>query len=142
MVMYKASRDMLGWLNKKMQETELYKIINIIKTSWGWAGPSSAQAGAEAATLVQMGVNVRFDNLFGVYLCSWTTIILYVSLNFNFWFNLILGLFNTFWGPYGLFFGVAVGFKCSWNTFIFYDSFNSDFWLWPDFWVVSDFLRP
>ena len=30
-------------------------------------------------------------------------------LTFNF--NLILGLFLTFWGPNGLFFGVVVGFE-------------------------------
>ena len=50
-----------------------------------------------------------FKNCFGVYLCSCSTFILYVSVNSGIGFNLILGSFFTFWGPNGLFLGSGKG---------------------------------
>ena len=96
-----------------------------------------------------MGVGVRFDNCFGVYSCSWTIFIFYISFNSGIWFRLIFGVIIYFWGPLRTIFGVEEGFKhlfwvysCSLTTFIFYDFFNSDSWIGLCFWVVIDFLGP
>ena len=70
-----------------------------------------------------LGLGVGFENCFGVYSCSWTTFIFYVSIHSDIWFRLKLLL--KFCGPSCAFFGVGVGFKhcfrvylCSWTTFI------------------------
>ena len=55
------------------------------------------------------GIGVKFDNCFGVYSCSYSTFILYVSVNSGIGFYLVLGLFLTFWGPIGLFLGLGQG---------------------------------
>ena len=39
-----------------------------------------------------LGVGVGFDNCFGVYSSSWTTLIFYVSFNSDIWFWLIFGV--------------------------------------------------
>ena len=50
-------------------------------------------------------VEEKFKNCFGVYSFSWTIFILYIFVNSDIWFYLILGSFFTFWGPNGLFLG-------------------------------------
>ena len=45
----------------------------------------------------------RVRNCFGVYSCSCSTFILYVSVNSGIGFYLIFGSFLTFWGPNGIF---------------------------------------
>ena len=88
------------------------------------------------------GVGEVLMNCFGVYSCSWTTSILYVSVNSYICFNSILRSLLTFWGhvllflgPNGLFWGLGKGSKtvfwvysCSWTTFILYVSVNSGIW--------------
>ena len=80
-----------------------------------------------------LGFGVGLKNCFEVYLYSWTILSMYVSVNSDICFCLILGYFLTFWGPHGLFLGFAVGFKnCfgvysySWTILILYVSVNSD----------------
>ena len=46
-----------------------------------------------------------------VYSCTCSTFILYVSVNSDIGFCLILGSFLTFWGPNGLFLGSGFGSK-------------------------------
>ena len=84
------------------------------------------------------GVGVRFDNYFGVYSCSWTTFIFYVSLNSGIWFLLNIGFIFYFFGPNRLFFGVGVEFE---NCFVVY-SCSRQFWYWflLNFWVIFYFL--
>ena len=80
------------------------------------------------------GVAVGFIKCFGVYLCSWTTFMFYVSFKSDLLFWLNFGVNFYFSGPY---WAISVWFQncfgvssCSWTTFIFYVSFYSDIWFW------------
>ena len=103
-----------------------------------------------------MGVGVRFDNCFGVYLCSWTTFIFYVTLNSDTWFWLnFCVIFDILWPQWTIFgaeerfincFGV---YSCSWTTSILHASvnsyicFNLIFGSFLSFWVIFfSFLGP
>ena len=95
-----------------------------------------------------LGVGVRFENCFGFYSCSWSTFILYVSVNSGIWFLLNWGHFCLFGALMG-YFWVGVGFEncfgfysCSWTTFICFASFNSNIWFWLNFEVIFDVFGP
>ena len=102
-----------------------------------------------------MGIGVRFDNCFGVYLCSWTTFIFYVSINSGIWFWQTFWVIFYFLGPQRTIFGAGEGFincfgvySCSWTTSILYFLSILIFVLtqfWGDFWlsgVMFYFFRP
>ena len=81
----------------------------------------------------------RVQHWFGVYSCSWTTLIFFVFFSLlTFYFDLILGSFLLFGAVKG-YFGV---YSCSWTTLIFYVSFNPGIWIWLNFGFIFDFLGP
>ena len=84
------------------------------------------------------GVGVSFKNIFGVYLCSWTTFIFYTPVNsdFLFWPNFGVGFWflghqwAVFWN-WGFEKYVLGVYSSGLTTFIFYalsDSCSKSFW--------------
>ena len=74
------------------------------------------------------------NGLFGINVVEQLSFSMIISI-LTFKFDLILGSFFTFMGPWLAIFGVGVGSKnyfwvysYSWITIIFYHSFNCDFW--------------
>ena len=50
-----------------------------------------------------------FKNCFGVYSCSWATLIFYFFFNSDIWFWINFGVVFYFWGPNGIFLGSMWG---------------------------------
>ena len=85
-VVERCSFSMIPWILT-------YEFVLILGSSLSFWGPNG----------LVWGVGVGFDKCFGVYSCSWTTFIFYVSFNSGIWFWLNVGVIFYFLGHNGLF---------------------------------------